>query len=255
MMMKIAVLVKQTPQLSEVSWGGDGLKWTDDTLSVNPFDEYAVEEALRLKEKTGGTAVAITYGGKNAVSALRDVLALGIDETYHVQSDNYSATDPQNSARVLAACIKKIGDIDIVLTGKSACDDDSALVSSAVAAFLDWPNIGFVKKFDSVEDSRVVAWRTTESGHDVVESPTPTICSVVKEINEPRLPSLKGKMKAKKAEIVNYSLDDLGIEHEKTIEIKSINAPPSRPAGEILTGEVDEVVETLVSKLKEDKLI
>lgn len=253
--MKIAVLVKQTPQLSEVSWGGDGLKWTDDVLSVNPFDEYAVEEALRLKEKTNGTAVVITYGGQKAVSALRDVLALGVDEAYHVQSDDYSATDPQNSARVLAACVKKIGDIDIVLTGKSACDDDSALVSSAVAAFLDWPNVGFVKKFDVVESSKVVAWRTTDSGHDVVESPTPVVCSVVKEINEPRLPSLKGKMKAKKAEIINFSLNDLGIEHENTIEIKSMQAPPPRAGGEILSGEVDEVVATLARKLREDKLI
>jgi electron transfer flavoprotein beta subunit len=253
--MKIAVLVKQTPQLSEVSWGTDGLKWADDTLSVNPFDEYAVEEALRLKEKTDGTAVAITYGGQNAVSVLRDVLALGIDEAYHVQSENYSATDPQNSARVLAACVKKIGGIDIVLTGKSACDDDSALVSSAVAASLDWPNIGFVKKFDSIENSKVVAWRTTDSGHDIVESPAPIVCSVVKEINEPRLPSLKGKMKAKKAEIVSFSLDDLGIEHEKTIEVKSIEAPPPRPRGEIMSGDVDEVVETLTRKLREDKLI
>lgn len=253
--MKIAVLVKQTPQLSEVSWGGDKLKWPDDAKVVNPFDEYAVEEAIRIKEKTGGTTVAITYGPDDAVSVLRDVLALGIDEAYHIHSEEYSSTDPQNNSKVLAACIKKIGDVDMVLTGKSACDDDSALVGPAVAAYLDWPQIGFVKKFDKIEDSKIVAWRTTDSGHDVVESPLPAICSVVKEINEPRLPSLKGKMKAKKAEINNLTVADLGVEVSPMVKIKSIEAPPSRPQGQVLEGEPDQVVETLIKNLKADKLI
>ncbi len=253
--MKVAVLVKQTPQLSEVSWSGENLGWPDDALSVNPFDEYAVEEALRIKEKTNGTTVAITYGHAEAESALRDVLALGIDEAYHIVSDKYSFTDPQNNARVLAACVRKIGDIDLVLSGKQACDDDSALVAASVAAHLDWPQIGFVKKFDQLDDSRLVAWRTTDSGHDVVESGLPVVCSVVKEINEPRLPSLKGKMRSRKAEIRKFTVEDLDIDDHKTIDIKSIKPPPPRPGGEILQGEPDRAVDTLIQKLKADKLI
>jgi len=253
--MKIAVLVKQTPQLSEVTVGGEGPKWPEGTDVVNPFDEYAVEEAIRFKENYGANTVAITFGGADAVSALRDVLALGIDEAVHVESDSYSAIDPQNTARVLAACIKKIGDIDLVLTGKQACDDDSAMVAFAAAANLDWPQIGFVKKFDKVDESKITAWRTTDSGYDVVESPLPVVCSVVKEINEPRLPSLKGKMKAKKAEIQKFSLADLGIEHDKTTEIKNIQSPPERSQGEILEGEPDEAVGKLIEKLKADQLI
>jgi electron transfer flavoprotein beta subunit len=253
--MKVAVLVKQTPQLSEVTMGGEGPKWPEGTDVVNPFDEYAVEESIRFKENNGAATVAITYGGADAVSVLRDVLALGIDEAVHVESDSYSSTDPQNTARVLAACIKKIGDIDLVLTGKQACDDDSAMVAFAVAAELEWPQIGFVKKFDKVDDSKITAWRTTDSGYDVVESPLPAICSVVKEINEPRLPSLKGKMKAKKAEIQKFSLADLGIEHDKTIEIKNIQPPPERSQGEMIEGEPDEVVDKLIEKLKADQLI
>jgi electron transfer flavoprotein beta subunit len=253
--MKVAVLVKQTPQLSEVSWSSNELSWPDDARVVNPFDEYAVEEAIRIKEKTGGTAVAVSYGSSEAESALRDVLALGMDEAYHIVSDQYSATDPQSNAAVLAAGIKKIGDVDLVLTGKQACDDDSALVASSVAAHLDWPLVGFVKKFETVEDSRVVAWRTSDSGHDVVEAQLPAVCSVVKEINEPRLPSLKGKLKAKKAPIENLSPADLGYKASPTIEIKSINPPPARTQGEILQGELDEVVDTLIKKLKADKLI
>jgi electron transfer flavoprotein beta subunit len=253
--MKVAVLVKQTPQLSEVSWSSDNLNWPDDARVVNPFDEYAVEEAIRIKEKTGGTAVAISYGSNEAESALRDVLALGIDEAYLVASDQYSATDPQSNAAVLAACIRKIGEIDLVLTGKQACDDDSSLVAASVAAHLDWPCVGFVKKFETLEDSRVVAWRTSDSGHDVVETLLPAVCSVVKEINEPRLPSLKGKMKAKKAPIEALSPGDLGHEPVSTIKIKSLDPPPARPQGEILQGEPEEAVDILISKLKADKLI
>ncbi|UCE67892.1 MAG: electron transfer flavoprotein subunit beta/FixA family protein [Candidatus Zixiibacteriota bacterium] len=253
--MKVAVLVKQTPQLSEVTMSGDGPKWPGGADVVNPFDEYAVEEAIRFKENYGATAVAVTYGGADVVSALRDVLALGIDEAVHIESDSYSATDPQNTARVLAACIKKLGDVDLVLTGKQACDDDSAMVAFAVAANLDWPQIGFVKKFDKVDDSKITAWRTTDSGYDVVETPFPAVCSVVKEINEPRLPSLKGKMKARKAEIKKFSLADLDIEHDRTTEIKNIQTPPERSQGEILQGESDEVVDKLIEKLKADQLI
>jgi electron transfer flavoprotein beta subunit len=170
-------------------------------------------------------------------------------------SESYSTIDPLNIARVLAACVKKIGDVDLVLTGKQACDDDSAMVAFSVAAFLDWPQVGFVKKFDNVDNTKIVARRTTDAGYDIIESPLPAVCSVVKEINEPRLPSLKGKMKAKKAEIIKISLADLGIEHDKTIEIKNIQAPPRRTQGVILQGEPDEVVTKLLEKLKADQLI
>ncbi len=253
--MKIAVLIKQVPQLSEVSMGGEGPKWSDDVLSVNPFDEYAVEEAIRIKEKLGANTVAITYGGSDAVSVLRDVLALGIDEAVHIESDTYSSLDPQNIARVLAACIKKLGDVALVLTGKQACDDDSAIVPFSVAAHLDWSQVGFVKKINRVDDSQIVAWRTTDSGYDIIEASLPAVCSVVKEINEPRLPSLKGKMKAKKAEIVKFSLNDLGMEHDLMIDIKKVDPPEARPSSEILEGEPEEKVDKLIEKLKADQLI
>lgn len=253
--MKIAVLVKQIPQLSEVTIGANGPEWPEASLIINPFDEYAVEEALRIKERNGATAIAISFGKNSAEAVLRDTLALGIDEAYLVASDKYSPTDPQTTARVLAAAIKKIGDIDLVLTGKQASDDDSALVASSVAAYLDWPQVGFVKKFDKIENDKIVAWRTTDSGYDVIEASLPAVCSVVKEINEPRLPSLKGKMKAKKAEIKKLDPAQLGAELVSPINIKSITAPKPRPSGEILQGETDEVIGKLIEKLKADQLI
>lgn len=253
--MKTAILVKQVPQLSEVSFADGAMRWPDSGLIINPFDEYAAEEALRIKERVGGTSLAITFGKTSAEIALRDLLALGVDDAYLIASENFSATDPQTSARVLAAAIKKIGDIDLVLAGKQATDDDSALVPASVAAYLGWPQIGFVKKFDKIENGRIVAWRTTDDGYDVIESPLPAVCSVVKEINEPRLPSLKGKMKAKKAEIHRMTPEDLGINPGSSISIISVTAPKPRPLGEILIGDVDETVDKLVEKLKSDHLI
>jgi len=253
--MKIAVLVKQTPQLSEVAATENGVQWSDSALIISPFDEYAVEEALRIRERVGGTAVAITYGKATAESALRDVLALGTDDAFLIEADDFSATDPQSSARVLAAAIKKIGDINLVLTGKQATDDDSALVAAAVAAHLEWPQIGFVKKFDKIENGKIVAWRTTDVGYDIVESSLPAVCSVVKEINEPRLPSLKGKMKAKKAEIRRLTISELGVDLSSPITVKSVLPPKPRPAGEMLIGEADQAIDKLIEKLKSDQFI
>jgi electron transfer flavoprotein beta subunit len=253
--MKVAVLIKQTPQISEDSINATGPQWPEASLIVDPFDEYAVEEALRIKEKTGGIAIAICFGKIGSESALRDVLALGIDEAFLIESDSVSGLDPQTAAVALAAAIRKIGDIDLVLTGKQATDDDSSVVPAALAQYLDWPQIGFVKKIDKLENGKIIAWRTTDSGYDVVEAPTPVVCSVVKEINEPRLPSLKGKMKAKKAEIVRMKPADLGINLSSPLIIKAIEAPKARPAGSILSGETDEVVNSLIEKLKADQLI
>jgi len=253
--MKVAVLIKQTPQLSEVTVASNDIKWPDSALIINPFDEYAIEEAIRIKEKTNGAAIAISYGKASAIDALRDALALGIDDAYLIESGDFKPTDPQTNARVLAEAIKKIGDIQLVLTGKQANDSDSSAVTSAVAAYLDWPQIGFVKKFDRLEEGKIVAWRTADNGYDIVESSLPAVCSVVKEINEPRLPSLKGKMKAKKAEIKKLTLSDLGIDLNSAISIKSIEPPKPRPTGEIISGEVDEAVGKLIEKLKADQLI
>jgi electron transfer flavoprotein beta subunit len=252
--MKIAVFVKQTPQVISVQVT-DKASWPDGDLIINPFDEYAIEEALRIKEKIGCKTVAITYGKPGAESALRDALALGIEEAYHIVDDQFDYLNPQQAALVLAKAVTKIGDIQMILTGKQATDDDSAMVAPAAAAYLDWPQVGFVRKFESVDQEKAVCQRTSETGYDRIEAKFPAVFSVVKEINEPRLPSLKGKMQAKKAPIQKMSVQDLGIASESLLKLKSINPMPSRTTGEILTGDTDEVIDKLVVKLKEQQLL
>jgi electron transfer flavoprotein beta subunit len=252
--MKIAVFVKQTPQVISVQVT-DKASWPDADLIINPFDEYAIEEALRIKENIGCKTVAITYGKPGAESALRDALALGIEEAYHIVDDQFDYLNPQQAALVLAKAVAKIGDIQMILTGKQATDDDSAMVAPAAAAYLDWPQIGFVRKFESVDQEKAVCQRTSETGYDRIEAKFPAVFSVVKEINEPRLPSLKGKMQAKKAAIQKLTLQELGITSESLLKLKSISPMPSRTAGEILTGDTDEVIDKLVVKLKEQQLL
>lgn len=252
--MNIAVLVKQTPQISEVKVT-DKAEWPATELIVNPFDEYAIEEALRIKEKHGGKTIAISYGREDADSALRAALALGIDDAYLIADGGYTFLDPQKASVALAKAIEKIGDIQMVLTGKQATDDDSAMTAPSVAAHLNWPQTGFVKKFDSVAANKVVCIRSTDTGFDKVEVPLPAVFSLVKEINEPRLPSLKGKMKAKKAPVTKWSPSDLGADLKPLIKQKSIGAPPPRPAGEIIKGEKDEIIDKLIQKLKEQQVL
>jgi len=252
--MKIAVLVKQTPQVAGVKVG-EKVEWSESDMIVNPFDEYAIEEAIRIKEKTGCKTVAVSYGKNSAEAALRDALALGIDEACLVADDRFDNLDPQKTAVVLAAAIKKIDDIQVILTGKQATDDDSAAVAPAIAAHLGWPQVGFVRKFESIEVDRVICQRTTDEGFDRMTVCPPAVFSVVKEINEPRLPSLKGKMQAKKAPITRWSLNDLGVSVDAKLQVLQILAPPQREAGEILSGDADQVVEALVARLKENQII
>jgi electron transfer flavoprotein beta subunit len=261
--MNIVVLIKQVPEIElvKVDQGANEVVLPAGPGVVNPFDEFAVEEGLRLKEKHGGKVTAMTLGSVRSESALRDCLALGVDEAILIADPLFEKSDPQAVGKILAAALKKLGPFDVVLSGKQAIDDDAAQVPGAVAAHLDLPQILFVKKIDSISDGKMVAWRTTEEGYDIVESSLPVVISVVKEINEPRLPSLKGKMMAKKSPITKWAAADLGLDgndvgiNSKTKIIK-VSPPPPRQKGEMITGETpQEIADKLYSKLKENQIL
>lgn len=261
--MNIVVLVKQVPEIAlvKVDETANQVELPKGPGTVNPFDEYAVEEALRLKEKHDGKVMVISVGTDRTESALRDCLALGVDEAYLLTDDAFEGSDPQALATILSAGLKKLGDFDLVLAGKQAVDSDSAQVPGAVAALLDAPQAMFVKKFESVDGGKAVVHRQTEDGFDVVELTLPAVVSVVKEINEPRLPSLKGKMAAKKKTITKWSATDIGVEASavgansgtKTVKV---TPPPPRPKGEKIEGETpEELADKLFEKLREKQII
>ncbi|RKX19657.1 MAG: electron transfer flavoprotein subunit beta, partial [Candidatus Zixiibacteriota bacterium] len=152
--MNIAVLIKQVPEIDlvKVDEAAGEVVLPSGPGVVNPFDEYAVEEALRLKEAHGGKVSVISFGSERTESALRACLALGVDEAILISDPIFEKSDPQAVGKILSAGLKKLGEFDLVLAGKQAIDDDSAQVPAAVAGVLDLPQVMFVKKFDSVEN-------------------------------------------------------------------------------------------------------
>lgn len=261
--MNVVVLIKQVPEIAliKVDEAANEVVLPQGPGTINPFDEFAIEEGLRLKEKTGGKCMVMSLGTERTQSALRAALALGVDEAYLLSDDLFNGSDQQAIAKILAAGLSKLESYDLVLSGKQAVDSDASQVPAAVAANLKLPQAMFVKKFDALDDGKVTVFRTTEDGYDVVELNLPAVVSVVKEIAEPRLPSLKGKMAAKKKAITTWSAADLGLDgseigaNSKTVTLK-VSLPPARQKGEMIEGETpQEIAEKLFNKLRENQVI
>lgn len=261
--MHTIVCVKQVPEIAgiKVAPDGSGIVPPPGAGILNPFDAYAVEEGIRIKEKTSGKLSVISCGGPGAEAPLREGLALGADEAFLCSDGAFAAADPVHTAMILAAGIKKIGAFDLILCGKQAVDDDSSAVPAALAAFLELPQVIFVKKFEQLEPGKAMVFRMSDDGYDVVETTLPAVISVVKEINEPRLPSLKGKMRAKSAKITTWTAADLGLDPQSLnpagfgYKVEQFSPPPPRPKGEILTGTPEEIAQKLFQKLREAQVI
>ncbi|HOW28961.1 MAG TPA: electron transfer flavoprotein subunit beta/FixA family protein [Elusimicrobiota bacterium] len=267
--MHIVVCIKQTPSTNNIQIDPKTgtLKREGMAAAINPFDEYAIEEAVRIKERVPGTTVSvITMGPPQAEESLRDAVARGADGAYHLTSRSFAGADTWATSYTLYKGIQKIaqvkGKVDLVICGKQTNDGDTGHVGPGVAAWLDWPNVAYVRKVEAVDDQKIVVHRMMEDGVDVLEMALPAVMAVVKEINEPRVPSLKGKMAAKKVVIPKWNEDDLGCDKTNiglsgspTIVSKSFTPPPRTGGQRIGGATVDEKVRLLVDKLQEAKLI
>ncbi|MCB2199251.1 electron transfer flavoprotein subunit beta/FixA family protein [bacterium] len=244
--MNIAVLVKLVPDTaaqirlnSDHSW----IETRDLNWVLSPYDEYAAEEALKTAEAQGGEVTAITYGSDASAEALRKALAMGAHKAVHVKKDGF--TDLLGTANALANVLKD-GGFDLIFAGYKATDDDCAAIGQMVATLLDIPCITEVNKLE-VGDGTLTANREIEGGHEVVEAPLPCVITAQKGLNEPRYPSLKGIMMAKKKPIDVVEADDVA----PRVETVSMGYPPERPAGKIV-GEGVEAVPELVRLLREE---
>ncbi len=223
---------------------------------INPFDMFAIEEGLRLKAKTGGKVTAISMGPPQAESALREAISMGVDEGILISDRAFAGSDSWATSYTLAMALRKIGDYSLIICGKQASDGDTAQVGPGIATHLDMPQITYVRKIESIAADKIVAERMLESGYEVIESQMPCVITVVKEINEPRMPSLKGKMAAKKAEIKKWTAVDIGADPANLglkgspTQVVKIFTPPARGGGQMLNGEPEQVVAELVNKLK-----
>ena len=212
--MEIVVCIKQVPDTTKVKIDPETNTLIREGVEsiINPFDLYAIEEGVRLKEANGGTVKVLTMGPPQAESALREALSLGVDEAYLVSDRAFAGSDTWATAYTLAAAIRKMGQVDLVICGKQAIDGDTAQVGPSLADQLGIPFVAFVKNIREMGTDEATVERMFEEGYEVVRIPIPGLITVVKEINEPRLPSLKGKMRARKAEINTYVREDLEVE-------------------------------------------
>jgi electron transfer flavoprotein beta subunit len=256
--MKLVVLIKQVPDTTEVK-----IDRATNTLIregvpsiINPFDTYAIEEALRVREAVGeGSVTVMSMGPPQVESALREALALGADDAVLLSDRAFAGSDTWATSYTLAAGIRKLPAFDLVLCGKQAIDGDTAQVGPGVAQFLGLPQVTNARKITLGADGSVTVQRMVDDGYDVVKTPLPAVVTVVKEINEPRLPSLKGKMKARKAEITTWGSADLTVDSKELgldgspTRVIRIFAPEPRGGGRILSGDPDEAADALVDEL------
>jgi len=244
--MNIAVLVKLVPDTaaqirltSDHSW----IETRDLNWVLAPYDEYAVEEALKTAEANGGEVTAVTFGGDNSVEALRKALAMGAHKALHIKKDGF--TDLLGTATALADAIRD-NNYDLIFAGYKATDDDCAAIGTMVATLLDLPCITEAAKLE-VSDSGVRAERDVEGGREVLEASLPCVVTAQKGLNSPRYPSLKGIMMAKKKPIENLDANMIA----PRVETTAMSNPTERPAGKIV-GEGPEAVPELVRLLREE---
>jgi len=215
--MRIVVCIKQVPDPEEAKMDESAGTVVREGVSliINPFDLYAVEEALRVKESLGGEVITISMGPPQTMDALKETIAMGVDSAYLISDRAFAGADTLATSYTLSQAIKKIGDYNLLICGKQAIDGDTAQTGPGIAAHLSLPQITFVRKIEEIKDDYIRAERLTEEGYQVIESPLPALITVVKEINEPRLPTLRGKIRAKNIEVAILTPDDIEADKER----------------------------------------
>ena len=253
--MNIYVCIKQVPATEtkiKPNGSGDGIDTTGIKWIMSPYDEFAVEEALRFKEKNAGAVVTVVSAGPQRVTeTIRTALAMGADNAVWVETPEDA--DSFMTAKALAGAIRKEGAPHLVFTGKQAIDDDAAQVGQLLATFLEVPYATVVVNA-AYEGAAVTVKRETEGGTlEVIQLPVPCLIAAQKGLNEPRFASLPNIMKAKKKEIKQVKMADVGVsESDRKIRLKNIQLPPAKPPGKKLSGDVAAQVKELVKLLHEE---
>ena len=263
--MKIVVLVKQVPATESklsLAGGGTDIDRAGLTFVVNPYDEFAVEEALQIKERLGTGEITVLslrpHPAQKPEEALRTCLAMGADKAVLVSDAAFEGGDGFTTALVLAAACRRLP-YDLLLCGKQAVDDDGAAVGIQVAELLGIPHVAVVNKLELQPETRTaVAHRQIEGGIEVVECPLPTLITCQKGLNEPRCPSLPGIMKAKQKPLEVWTRETIGLDAETVgaagvrLHTLRLELPPPRPAGRIIQGDPPMAVKELVRLLHEE---
>lgn len=256
--MNILVCIKQVPDTKDVK-----LDPVTNTMAregvasiMNPFDRHALEEAVRIKEQHGGAVTALSMGPPQAEEVLREAIACGADEGVLVSDRSFAGADTWATSYTLGMAARALGEFDLTICGKQAIDGDTAQVGPGLAYQLKIPYVTCVQKIRSLENGSLLVERMMDDGYDVVRLPTPALLTVVKDINEPRVPSLKGKMKAKKADIRILTAHDIAAEENciglagSPTQVVKVFTPQPRGDRTVFSGSPEEQVNQLLEQIK-----
>jgi electron transfer flavoprotein beta subunit len=256
--MNIVVCLKQVPGTTEVK-----IDPATNTLIrqgikniINPFDSYALEEGVRLKEKYDGKVTALCMGPPQALEMLRESISLGADEAVLLSDRAFAGADTWATAYTLAGAVKKLGQIDLIICGRQSTDGDTAQVGPEMAEMLGAAFVAYVGQIEEVAAGGLRVKRMIDEGHETVQSILPAVITVTKEINIPRLPSLRGMLKAKSAKIPTWTLQDLGLDPNKVglngsfTRVIKIFTPQRVKKAEMINGEPEAQVTCLIGNLK-----
>jgi len=261
--MDIIVCIKQVPDTLEVNVNKETntlIRQGVDSV-INPFDLNGIEQGLRLKEQSGGTVTVLSMGPPQVADTLREAISMGVDRAVMLSDIDFSGADTLATSYTLARAVKKIGWFDLIICGRQAVDGDTAHVGPSLAEKLGVPHISCVIKIDEVTDEYMVTGRMTENGIEKVKLSLPGLITVCKGINEPRPPSLGGKITAVKSDITVWSAQDIGADAGKiglkgspTMVVK-MTTPQHERQGQFLEGSVGQQVTELVSKLQQGQVL
>ncbi|MBM3135956.1 MAG: electron transfer flavoprotein subunit beta/FixA family protein [Chloroflexi bacterium] len=261
--MRIIVTIKQVPDTTNVKIDPrTGTLIREGVPSIiNPEDKNALEAALQLRERYGGEVIAISMGPPQAEDAMREALAIGADQAVLLTDRALAGADTWATAYTLGTAIKKIGNYDLILSGRQAIDGDTAQVGPQLAEFLDLPQVTYVREL-KITDHKVVAQRTLEDGFEEIEAPLPALLTITKEANKPRYPHAAAIMNAYRqqtvttwnAEALAADPQSIGLEGSPT-QVKRSFSPEPRGAGEVLTGPPSEQVKSLVGRLRAKNIV
>jgi electron transfer flavoprotein beta subunit len=261
--MHIAVCIKQVPDTTEVRIDPErGTLLREGVPAIlNPLDTHALEAAVALRERLGGTVTALSMGPTQAESALREAVALGCDRAVLLTDRAFAGADTWSTSYALACAVRTIGDVRLVVCGKQAIDGDTAQVGPGVAAHLGWPQATYVRAIRKANPDALVVERLTDYGDEALRVPLPAVLTVLKDLNVPRLPSLASQMRARRCPIerlgargVDGDPAEFGLEGSPTRVVR-VATPPPRGECTIWEGEPESVAARLVQTLQEKKLI
>ena len=255
--MKIIVPIKQVPETSNVKMDPDTgtvIRAGVETV-VNPLDLFALESALRLKEKYGGTVTVLSMGPPQAVKALKEAVSMGCDEAILVSDRKFGGSDTWATSYTLAQAVKKIGTFDLIIAGERATDGDTGQVGPGIASWLDIPVATYVAKIESVADGKITLERLVEDGYQILNMALPCLLTVVKEIASPRLPTLRGKIFARQMQIPVFSTENLELEPTalglkgSPTKVVKIDTPKVTRGGTVVRAVDDESIASAVDQL------